>query len=100
AVPELLAFVNDLFAEMGQNARRPDDFKYDEDDRFPVDSRAESRRVPAWGVLTGPDSDECAAAVATEIARILREETVRDKQTGIARAAAAGDVGILFRSRA
>ena len=37
AVPELLAFVNDLFAEMGQNARRPDDFKYDADDRFPID---------------------------------------------------------------
>src|SRR5205823_4196187 len=38
AMPELLAFVNDLFAEMGANARRPDDFKYDAEDRFPVDS--------------------------------------------------------------
>jgi ATP-dependent helicase/nuclease subunit A len=108
AVPELLAFVNDLFAEMGQNARRPDDFKYDADDRFPVDEsgtepaspRLRSSEGGALGVITGADSDECAAAVATEIGRILREDTVRDKQTGIARAATAGDIGILFRSRA
>ena len=37
--------------------------------------------------------------MAGEIARILREETVRDKQTGVARAATPGDIGILFRSR-
>jgi ATP-dependent helicase/nuclease subunit A len=98
AVPELLAFVNDLFAEMGANARRPDDFKYDEDDRFPVDSTVTPH--PVLGIVTGNDSDECAAAVAAEIGRILREETVRDKQTGIARAATPGDIGILFRSRA
>jgi ATP-dependent exoDNAse (exonuclease V) beta subunit len=120
AVPELLAFVNDLFTEMGANARRPDDFKYDADDRFPVDlavippkvgsdsERAKADRfpvnpalsAPALGIVTGADSDECARAVAAEIARILREETVRDKQTGVARAATPGDVGILFRSRA
>jgi len=118
-VPVLLSFVNDLFAEMGQHARRPDDFKYDADDRFPVDVAAvspkprsgeggplpavatpEDARGRALGVITGSDSDECAAAVAAEIGRILREETVRDKQTGIARAATAGDIGILFRSRA
>ena len=50
--------------------------------------------------MTGADSDECAAAVAAEIGRLLREATVRDKQTGIARGARPGDVGILFRSRA
>ena len=38
--------------------------------------------------------------MAAEIARILREETVRDKQTGLAAAATPGDIGILFRSRA
>jgi ATP-dependent helicase/nuclease subunit A len=131
AVPELLAFVNDLFGEMGANARRPDDFKYDQDDRFPVEAavippklgddseRAKADRfpveaavippkprsgeggpVPLLGVITGADSDECAAAVAAEITRILKEETVRDKQTGLARAATPGDIGILFRSRA
>ncbi len=114
AVPELLAFVNDLFAEVGKDARRPDDFKYDADDRFPVDLAVVSPKprsgeggpvsgsgpVTPLGAVTGADADECAAVVATEIARILREETVRDKQTGIARAATPGDVAILFRSRA
>ena len=135
AVPELLAFVNDLFAEVGQNARRPDDFKYDQDDRFPVDTAVTSPKprsgeggplplddtglappklvgdsgrakageggpLPVLGVVTGADSEECAASVAAEIARILREGTVRDKQTGLARAATPGDIGILFRSRA
>jgi ATP-dependent helicase/nuclease subunit A len=116
AVPELLAFVNDLFAEVGQNARRPDDFKYDADDRFPVDvngpvppklagelGRAkadEGGPLSALGVVTGSDAEECAGAVAAEITRILRDETVRDKQTGLARAATPGDIGILFRSRA
>jgi ATP-dependent helicase/nuclease subunit A len=99
AVPELLAFVNDLFAEVGKDARRPDDFKYDADDWFPVDDTGLAPR-PVLGVVTGADADECAVVVAAEIARILREETVRDKQTGIARAATPGDVAILFRSRA
>ena len=116
SVPELLAFVNDLFGEVGRNAQRPDDFKYDEDDRFPVDdggdrSAAEPAVIApkprsgeggrgALGIITGPDPETCAAAVAAEIARILRDESVRDKQTGIARRARPGDIGILFRSRA
>src|SRR5205085_10878651 len=77
------------------------------DARFPVDAAAvtpkprsgEGGPVSPLGVITGNDSDQCAAAVAAEIARILKEETVRDKQTGIARAATPGDIGILFRSR-
>jgi ATP-dependent helicase/nuclease subunit A len=98
SVPELLAFVNDLFSEVGRDARRPDDFKYDEDDRFPVEPAPDRRG--SLGIITGPDPEHCAAAVAAEIARILREESVRDRQTGLARRATAGDVGILFRSRA
>jgi ATP-dependent helicase/nuclease subunit A len=119
AVPELLSFVNELFAEVGQNARRPDDFKYDSDDRFPVDLAVTSPKPatdrqageggslsaarqsrPTIGLITGADPDECASAVASEIARILDRETVRDKQTGLARRATPGDIGILFRSRA
>ncbi len=96
AVPELLAFVNDLFAEVGQHARRVEDFKYDQDDRFPVDA-VES--AGALGILTGADADACAASVATEIARLLREDTVRDKETGVRRRPRPGDIGILFRSR-
>ncbi|HVD92955.1 MAG TPA: UvrD-helicase domain-containing protein [Vicinamibacterales bacterium] len=107
AVPQLLGFVNDLFSEVGRDARRPDDFKYDQDDRFPIDDPPSGPAAPrllsseggALGVVTGADAEQCAAAVAAEIARVLREETVRDKQTGIARAARPGDIGILFRSR-
>src|SRR5262249_5067393 len=45
-------------------------------------------------------AEQCAAAVAAEIARILREDTVRDRKTGVPRPAAPGDIAILFRSRA
>jgi ATP-dependent helicase/nuclease subunit A len=105
AVPELLAFVNDLFGEVGQHAKRPDDFKYDDDDRFPPTLAAASDASfgaarPVLGVSVGPDPETCAAAVAREIARILDEDSVRDKQTGVMRRATPGDIGILFRSRA
>lgn len=113
AVPELLAFVNDLFSEIGQHASRVDDFKYDHDDRFPVDS-GEAAAAPqprsgeggpsspprVLGVIAGPDAEACAAAAADEIARILKEDTVRDKESGVRRSARPGDIGILFRSRA
>jgi len=96
AVPQLLGFVNDLFAEVGRHARRPDDFKYDDEDRFPIE---EPGTGTVLGVVTGADADQCAAAVAAEISRLLSNDTVRDKQTGLARAARPGDIGILFRSR-
>src|SRR5262249_14747943 len=104
AVPELLASVNDLFSEIGRNARRADDFKYDEDDRFPLDSGEPVGPLPAsgdaLGLLVGPDAEACAASVAAEVVRIVREDTVRDKETGVRRPARPGDIGILFRSRA
>ena len=99
AVPTLLAFVNDLFAEVGRHAQRADDFKYDDEDRFPL-AEPNAAPEPALGVATGADPESCAAAVAAEIATILKGATVRDKQTGLARAARPGDIGILFRSRA
>jgi len=101
AVPELLAFVNDLFTEIAgrsERARMPDAFRYDAADRFPIDV-VEDARGPALGIAVAEDPVECAAAVATEIARILREESVRDRQTGVARQARPGDIAILFRSR-
>jgi ATP-dependent exoDNAse (exonuclease V) beta subunit len=107
AVPELLAFVNDLFTEIGQGARRVDDFKYDADDRFPEDSgKAVTAPEPAsageggaLGIGAGPDAETCATSVAAEIARILRDVTVRDKETGVRRPARPGDIAVLFRSR-
>ncbi len=106
AVPELLSFVNELFAEMGRDARRPDDFKYDETDRFPVEpvrdprgSCSEAVERAVLGIAVAEDPVVCASAVADEVTRVLREETVRDKQTGVARQAKPGDIAILFRSR-
>jgi ATP-dependent helicase/nuclease subunit A len=51
------------------------------------------------GIVTAPDADAAATAVASEVAGVLSRATVRDKQTGLARAARPGDIGILFRSR-
>ena len=45
-------------------------------------------------------SDRLRAGVATEIARILREDSVRDKKTGVRAEGLPGDIAILFRSRA
>src|SRR3954464_14912316 len=98
AVPQLLEFVNDLFSEMSQPSVRPDDFTYTDADRFPVDAASEARGV-VLGVAASEDPDVCAAAVASEIARIIGEETIRDRQSGIARSAKPGDIAILFRSR-
>ncbi|HEY2433614.1 MAG TPA: UvrD-helicase domain-containing protein [Vicinamibacterales bacterium] len=97
AVPELLAFVNDVCGELAQHARRVDEFTYDRGDMFPVDA---VEHGGALGIVAAADAEDCAAAVADEIARLLRGETVRDRDTGVRRSARPGDVGILFRSRA
>ncbi len=99
ALPELLEFVNELFGEMSQPGVRPDEFTYTASDRFPVDVSADPRRGPVLGVAAAEDAETCAAAVAHEISRILREETVRDRTTGVSRQARPGDIAILFRSR-
>jgi ATP-dependent helicase/nuclease subunit A len=101
ALPELLAFVNDVFASVPTLPERSDAFRYDERDRFPIDSAttAPSDR-PVLGVAAADDPDACADAVAAEILRVLREETIRDRATGVARRPTPKDVAILFRSRA
>ncbi|MEO6212790.1 MAG: UvrD-helicase domain-containing protein, partial [Vicinamibacterales bacterium] len=115
AVPELLAFVNELCAEMAQSGARPDDFTYGETDRFPPpvdessgspeglryesESSAARSTMPVLGLAPAPDPLQAAAAVADEIQRILRDEVVRDRKSGVRRAATPGDIAILFRSR-
>ena len=98
ALPQLLEFVNDLFTEIAQPGARPDDFTYTESDTFPsmrnrIDAASSSesppRRTPNNARPRSPN----------EIARIVQEETVRDRQSGVARAATPGDIAILFRSR-
>jgi ATP-dependent helicase/nuclease subunit A len=101
AVPELLHFVNDLFGEMSEPAGTPGEFTYDDRDRFPViEPLADgASHEPVLGLGVAETVEECAAAVAAEVETILRSGTVRDKTTGTARRARAGDIGILFRSR-
>ena len=98
ALPQLLEFVNDLFTEIAQPATRPDDFTYTESDTFPVDPELDRRGI-VLGLAAAADSEQCATAVANEIARIVQEETIRDRQSGVARSARPGDIAILFRSR-
>ncbi len=99
SVQELLAFVNDVFANVEKAPDRPDAFRYTDDDAFPMLEDA-ARNADAIGVAIGDSDAAQAEAVADEIARLLIEgATVRDRQTGVRRPMAPGDVGILFRTR-
>ncbi len=110
ALPELLAFVNEVFAGVIRRPERSDAFRYDERDRFPIvegapltPSAREATDGHARGLLLGiaaaDETEMCANAVADEIVRILSEEHVRDRATGVPRHATPGDIAILFRSR-
>jgi ATP-dependent helicase/nuclease subunit A len=113
AVPELLAFVNTVFAEIagGGPPSRRDAFRYGDQDRFPVASDAAVPPPLAEPRDAEPASDHpvvfiaaetvhaAAEQVAGEIVRVLSGVAVRDRATGIHRPAQAADVAILFRSR-
>ena len=99
SVRELLAFANDLFAAVDKVATRADAFRYGEDDVFPVASMEASEHEPL-GLVAASSDEAQAEAVADEIARLLVSgATVRDRDTGVRRAARPGDIGILFRTR-
>lgn len=98
AVPALQQFVNDICDEVEKRTDRVDAFRYDDRDRFPV--AAEGWRGRPVGVVAALQTSECARAVAGEIAALIaRRETVRDRDSGVAREIAPGDIAILFRSR-
>ncbi|MGE0123641.1 MAG: UvrD-helicase domain-containing protein [Vicinamibacterales bacterium] len=98
AVPALQQFVNDVCEEIDKTPARSDAFRYGDLDRFPV-AGLDGRQRPV-GLVAAADTAGCARAVAAEVARLLAAgDTVRDRQTGIARAVAPGDVAVLFRSR-
>ncbi len=104
SVPRLLAFVNDVFgATAGDNRGRPYAFTYEDLDRFPVgidqDLPHTDTSEPELGLVVGSTARFAAEAVADEIVRLLAHANVRDKATGIARAAQPADIAILFRSR-
>ena len=107
AVPALLGFVNDLFAEIGGGGSGRDRFRFrfDDRDRFPVAQLARGAAAgdaaagDALGVIAAPDLDACAAAVAAEIAALLGDGRVREKGGAGTRAVRPQDVAILFRTR-
>jgi ATP-dependent helicase/nuclease subunit A len=122
AVPALLEFVNDVFDEVDKAPDRRDAFRYDEQDRFPiVDTVRLTASAKATAVKKADPTDhgldhvseddiplglvaaetvrEAAEAIGDEIVRLLSSATVRDRQTGVRRAARPADIGILFRSR-
>ena len=99
SVHELQAFVNDVFAAIDKAPERADAFRYGEDDAFP---RVEGTPGEAEAVgVVASDSDAAQAdAVGEEIARLLIDGvTVRDRDSGLRRPAAPGDIAVLFRTR-
>ena len=98
AVPQLLAFANDVFGEIEKDEQRRDAFRFGENDRFPVE-----RPVPpgdALGLVAAPSVADHADAVASEIRRLLDSQTlVRDPETRELRPMTPKDVGILFRTK-
>jgi ATP-dependent helicase/nuclease subunit A len=102
AVPELLAFVNALAAEMSGDGELDDRWRYDETDRFPVPPVAAGATRdghPVLGLIAESSLPASAAAVADEIVRLIGCTLVRDRATGM-RPAGPGDIAILFRARA
>jgi ATP-dependent exoDNAse (exonuclease V) beta subunit len=111
AVPELLTFVNDLFAEIagGSEAERRDAFRYSDRDRFPVDNataeddgsvRLQPDGAGAVTFLGAATIESAADGVAAEIAALLSSGAdVRDRDTGIHRRVKPADIAVVFRSR-
>ena len=61
---------------------------------------ARDPRGPALGIAAADDPDALRGGRRRrKIARILREDDVRDRKTGVPRRARPGDIAILFRSR-
>jgi len=105
SVPEILAFVNEVFAEIvaGEaTAARRDAFRFGTDDRFPNTTRdLENPSNPPSPVsfIAAEGVTTTAGLVADEIVRLLAGTLVRDRTTGMPREARPADIAILFRSR-
>ena len=98
AVPALLSFANDLSTAIEKRDDRDDAFTFDERDTFPLPPGG----VDGGGALhaiVAPDLASQASSVAAEIRRLTAGATVRDRLTGLSRAAGPGDIAILFRTR-
>lgn len=105
SAPEILAFVNDLFATIvanGETQGRRDAFRYDARDRFPSDATSSDAGAPEarpLGLVPAETVRLAADRVADEIVALLAGALVRDRTTGLRRAAKPADIAILFRSR-
>jgi ATP-dependent helicase/nuclease subunit A len=100
SVPGVLAFVNDVCETLDTAPSRADAFRYEEGDRFPLADTSEDGGEDALGIVPGDTPEACAEVVADEIASLIgREATIRDRETGLRRAARPGDIAILFRTR-
>ncbi|PYR28804.1 MAG: hypothetical protein DMF92_13295, partial [Acidobacteria bacterium] len=126
ATPTLIAFVNDVFGaiveETNTGAVRNHAFRYDERDRFPIDTddplvrlKADTaivrsvrlqpdpgpptRAEASLGLIVDETVRAAAGRVAGEVVRLLSGATVRDRATGLPRGVRPADIAILFRSR-
>jgi len=100
AVPQLLAFANDLFTDVEKVPARRDAFRFNDQDRFPLPDDANGEPSDRLGIITASTVAECAERVAAEIEWLLQSQTqVRDADTGINRPVARRDIGILFRTK-
>ena len=98
SVPALLAFANDVCQTLDTSPSRPDAFRYDEADRFPVDDTTEGGEP--LGLIPGDTPEGCAELVGDEIASLVAQgTTIRDRDTGVRRPIRPGDIAILFRTR-
>ena len=102
AVPELLAFVNNLAESLQSAGELPEKFTYTDRDRFPpaaIGPGALRDGQPVLGIVAEPTMALCASAVAAEIERLVGRALVRDRH-GPPRPARPDDIAILFRVRA
>ena len=99
AAPELLAFVNDVFAAIDKAPERHDAFRYGDADKFPVEAGDDEMPAPLGLIVTGAISS-AADRVADEVVSLLGGGAlVRDRVTGLRRPVLPADIAILFRSR-
>jgi ATP-dependent helicase/nuclease subunit A len=103
AVPQLLAFANDIFTEVEKDPSRRDAFRFDEQDRFPMPAEpanGDASSADALGIIAGDTVAACAERVAAEVRRLIDDSAcVRDPDTGVQRPMTPRDIGILFRTK-
>jgi ATP-dependent helicase/nuclease subunit A len=89
------------FDKRSSRCSRRDGFRYEDQDRFPLDDDRSVRPQTDQRVQFIAEKTVSANAerVAEEIVSLLGSATVRDRATGLARAGTPADVAILFRSR-